>query len=341
MIRMLIKQNHQKEYLVLFGCLLFLLTACQDDKLDIPDTSRKITINGLITTDKLLNVRISKSAYLTDESSSEQVSLYSIDNAQVLIYQNNNVIDSLYFNEPLFDFSFYDNLYQNGNYVSKYIFPITGKEYKVIAKVPGMPEASSITTIPDLVRIERVDTSRIIVAEQNPSNVRLICNIEFIDPANETNYYLFNIYKNYKESGSMNSDNMGFLCNDPIVEEKLIGHTGSALSGDPIRGIAFTDKIINGQISDLTVTISCTDIGLPFWIDDPNYNGDGNHRKVIYFRLYSITEEYFKYIQTLNKYNKDYDNPLAKPELVYSNVTGGYGIFAGAAVSSDSIVFTY
>jgi hypothetical protein len=339
---MLIKQYHQKEYLVLFGFLLILLTACQDDKLDIPDTGRKITINGLITTDKLLNVRISKSAYLTDESSSEQVSLYSIDNAQVLIYQNNNVIDSLYFNEPWFDISFYDNLYQNGNYVSKYLFPITGKEYKVIAKVPGMPEASSITTIPDLVRIERLDTSRIIVANQfSKTNLCLKCNIEFTDPANETNYYLFNIYKNYKEFGSMNSDNMGFLCNDPIVEEKLIGHIGSALSGDPIRGIAYTDKLINGQKSDLTVTISCTDIGLPFWIDDPNYNGDGNHRKVIYFRLYSITEEYFKYIQTLNKYNKDYDNPLAKPELVYSNVTGGYGIFAGAEVSSDSIVFTY
>ncbi len=328
--------------LILFCLFLILFISCAKDNITIPDTGRKITINGLITTDKLLNISISKSAYLTDESSSEQVSLYSIDNAQVLIYQNNNVIDSLYFNEPSFDISFYLNLYQYGNYVSKYLFPIMGKEYKVIAKVTGMPEASSITTIPDLVKIEHVDTSRIIVANQfSKTNLCLKCNIEFTDPANETNYYLFNIYKNYKESGSMNSDNMGFLCNDPIVEEKLIGHEGNALSGDPIRGIAFTDKIINGQKSDLTVTISCTDIGLPFWIDDPNYNADGNHRKIIYFRLYSITEEYFKYIQTLNKYNKDYDNPLADPVLVYSNVTGGYGIFAGAAVSGDSIVFTY
>ena len=67
---------------------------------------------------------------------------------------------------PWVDISFYDNLYQNGNYVSRNLLPITGKEYKVIAKVPGMPEASSITTIPDLVRIEHVDTSRIIGADQ-------------------------------------------------------------------------------------------------------------------------------------------------------------------------------
>ena len=139
----------------------------------------------------------------------------------------------------------------------------------------------------------------------------------------------------------MNSENMDFLCNDAIVEEKLIGHEGGALSPNPIRGIAFSDKTINGQKSDLTITISCIAIGLPFWIDDPSYNKDGNHKKVIYFRLYSITEEYYKYIQTLNQYNKDYDNPLADPVQVYSNVTGGYGIFAGAAVSTDSIVFTY
>ena len=98
---MLIKQKYQKEYFVLFGCLLILLTACQDYKLDIPDTGRKITINGLITTDRLLNVRISKSAYLTYENSYEEDSLYSIDNAQVVIYQDNNVIDSLYFNDTL------------------------------------------------------------------------------------------------------------------------------------------------------------------------------------------------------------------------------------------------
>jgi hypothetical protein len=219
-----------------------------------------------------------------------------------------------------------------------------GKEYKVIVKVPGSQEASSITTIPDLVRIEHVDTSRIILSNVpyvSPTNLGLKCNIEFTDPANETNYYLFNIYKNFKESGSMNSDNMGFLCTDPIVEEKLIGHEGGALSGDPIRGIAFTDKIINGQKSNFTVTISCTDIGLPFWKDDFNNINHGNHKKAIYFRLYSITEEYFIYIQTLNQYNKSYDNPLSDPVLVYSNVTGGYGILGGAAVSSDSIVFTY
>jgi hypothetical protein len=66
-----------------------------------------------------------------------------------------------------------------------------------------------------------------------------------------------------------------------------------------------------------------------------------DHKKTIYLRLYSITEECFRYIQTLNLFEKDFGDPLTNPVQVFSNVTGGFGIFAGAAVSSDSIVFNY
>ena len=46
---------------------LLLFISCNDE-LGIPDTGRKIVINGLITTDSLLNVSIGKSAYITDSN---------------------------------------------------------------------------------------------------------------------------------------------------------------------------------------------------------------------------------------------------------------------------------
>jgi hypothetical protein len=322
----------------IFGCLI---SSCIKDNIIIPDTGSKITINGLITTNDLLNVRISRSIFITDvEGVLEQDSLISIDNAQVKIYQNNSFIDSLYYYALGTLSSFEGYLYQNGNYISKNLYPETGKEYKITAKAPGSQEASSITKIPNLVRIENVDTSRIIlenVPKVYPTNLGLKCIIEFTDPVNETNYYLLNAYRN----NPIFSDAMAFRCDDPIVEEKLISAQGGALSSNPIRGIAFSDKLINGKKTNITITICGNDIGLPFWTDDPEYNEDGNHKKTIFFRLYSITEDYFKYIQTLNLYQKSYDNPLSDPVLVYSNIKGGYGIFAGAAVSRDSIVFHY
>jgi hypothetical protein len=63
--------------------------------------------------------------------------------------------------------------------------------------------------------------------------------------------------------------------------------------------------------------------------------------KIVYLRLYNITEEYYQYIQTLNLFLKNYKNPLAEPTQVFSNINGGYGILGGAGVSTDSVIFRY
>ena len=307
-----------------------MFSACVKENIKIQDTTREIVINGLINSDNLLNVRISESALITDNSLSADTSLNTLINAEVCIYQNNTKIDSLYY---VYNANYDEqNVFLPGNYWSKSVFPLPGNEYKIVVKAPGFPDATATTTIPNPIKIERIDTSRIILPDSlsryMPSNVCLICNIEFTDPGNETNYYLFNIWK----TPGNGSYDMGFDCQDPIVEEKI-----PCIGSARLEGIAFTDKIINGQKYSLTVKIYGANIGKPFW------NGDSpdNHKKAIYFKLCSITKECFKYIQTLNQYNKDYDNPLANPVLVYSNVTGGYGIFTGAGVSTDSIVFNY
>jgi hypothetical protein len=204
------------------------------------------------------------------------------------------------------------------------VFPQPGKQYKVIAKARNLPEASATTIIPNLVRIEQVDTSRIILAPGSyiNSNEGIMCKIEFNDPADETDYYLFNIREMVNKDYASTNNNLEFSCEDPIVEEKLF-------SGIKNEGIAFSDKVINGQKHILTVIIKREVIG----------NFTSGEKQTICFRLYSITEEYFRYIQNLNLYSKKFGNPLAEPVMMYSNIMGGYGMFTGAAVSSDSIVF--
>ncbi|MCE5346381.1 MAG: DUF4249 domain-containing protein [Bacteroidales bacterium] len=285
--------------------------ACQDD-LNIPDTGRKIVINGLITTDSLLNVFINRSVFITTNSN---IYMSDLDNAEVCFYQNNAFIDSLHHFYKVFDGW---HVFHPGNYWSKSVFPLPGEEYKIVVKVPGLPDATATTTIPNLVKIERIDTSRIILASGNGPDFRMRYNIEFTDPANETNYYLFNLSNTFSKMLSCNP--FPFVSQDPIIEEILSRGTNY------VEALVFSDKIINGQKHSLTVT---TD----------GYNSGRNI--TTYFRLFSITEECFKYIQTLNLYFEKQGNPLSEPVTVYSNVTGGYGIFTGAAVSSDSIVVPY
>ena len=318
---------------VLFSIFLILFTTCQKENFNIPDTGRKIVINGLITTDNFLNTRISKSAYITDKSRPSYESLLSVNDAEVFSFRNSICIDSLYYNS-LWK-GYYDFMYKLSNYWSRSVFPLPGEEYEIVVKVPGLPDATAVTKIPELIRIENVDTSHIHIREDiwAPSNVRIICNIEFTDPGSEKNYYLFTILKRNPYYDFSFFGTIAFDSKDPVVEEKL---TGSVY---PLEGIVFSDKLINGQKYSLTVTVDGNTIGRPFYDDTPEDADD--HKKTIIFRLFSVTEEYYRYIKARNLCKENYGNPLAEPVLMPSNITGGYGIFSGAAVSSDSIVFQY
>lgn len=321
-------------YIVLFAFLLFLLTDCENDKINIPDTGRKLVINGLITTNSLFNVRISKSYFYNAHA---DVSFDSLNNARVFIYSNNICLDSLHLIKNYFP----DRFFYSSNYWSNKILPFSGEEYRIEVKAPGLPDAWASITVPNLVNIESVDTTRFLV-EPNPnypenSNVRFKCRINFSDPGNKVNYYLVRVSRFSRHEWWTENVDIRIISEDPLVEQKL------ALIGDEVYAIAFTDKVINGEKYGLQFNIDANEIGLPF--TDNRVKMDGIpiplYKTVIYFRLYSISEEYFWYIKTLNLYKKNFSNPLTEPVLMYSNIQNGYGIFAAAAVSSDSLVFDF
>jgi len=300
-----------KNQLFLIILVFILLPACQKDNPKVSDTGRKIVINGLITTDSLLNVFINKS---TSISSYDYVYNDDLESAEAYIYENNNKIDSLH--HLIKGWSQFD-VFHHGNYWSENLYPSPGKEYKIVVKVPGLPDATAVTTIPEPVRIEKIDTSRIVFPPRinNVFDFCMVYNIEFTDPGNETNYYLLNLSNKYDAIiASGGNDLIGFSSEDPIIEEKL-SYIG-------LGGLVFSDKMINGKKYNLTVTTNC------------RY---GSEKVTMHFRLLSITEECYKYIQTLVLYVKKEGNPFFEPVTVYSNITGGYGIFTGASVSEYSV----
>ena len=305
-------------YFLLFAIYLLLQTACQPEQISLPDTGRKIVLNGLINSDSLIRVSVSKSIYVSD---SDGFAGKDLDNAEVYLYQDGLLIDSLKHDFKVSDWII---LCPFGNYYSKKVKPLPGKEYRIVAKIPGLPDVSVTTILPNPVKIEKVDTASIWLAPYYQNALK--CNIQFADPLNETNYYLFEVF--YKICYQIPIYSRHFTCKDPVVEEYM--YDGEIMSGqEQLIGVVFSDKVINGKTYSLNLPIS----GNPY-----NYNGM-KLRRVIYFRLHSISENYYKYIRTLNLYNAKHGKPLSEPVQVFSNITGGYGIFASAAVSCDSLVF--
>ena len=310
------------KHLLLYSLFLLLVCACQKENVEIPDTGRKLVINGLITTDSLLSVRISNSNYIKDPkmwaSFSEFVS------ADVRFYRDNIILDSLHY-------LFQDNryvIYPTSNYKSDKIYPLPGNEYKINVKKLGFPDATAKTIIPRLVKIEKVDTLRTVVVPGYGRDFIMNCKIEFTDPADVKNYYLINIVT---KKSPLKREYMAFDCNDPVIEEEFVSNT---MVGKILKyGYAFSDKLLEGKKYSLNVSFD------GFYYRENPFNPTPKSSYTIFFRLYSITEDYFKFIQTLNLFNATYMNPLVEPVMVYTNVSGGYGIFAGAAVSTDSIIF--
>ncbi|MDF1547869.1 MAG: DUF4249 family protein, partial [Bacteroidales bacterium] len=253
------------------------------------------------------------------------------DNANVYIYQDDNCLDTLYHNYTYLSLQY---AYTIGNYWSKKVVPQPGKEYKIVVKAPGLPDAMSITQIPEMVKIEHVDTTWALVTNNNRTSGQLICHINFTDPPNKKNYYLLNISAKRPKHWPEEPDYpyVVFNCNDPVVEEKIIENP--LMEG--IDGIVFSDKTINGENYDLKLSVSDERYDESF-LNDPNFNFI-DYEKTTYFRLYTISEEYYKYLQSLILYYSKVGNPFTEPVHVFSNINGGYGIFAGAAVSCDSIV---
>ena len=321
--------------IILFALYLILTVACQEEKIKVPDIGRKIVINALITTDSLFSVSLTQSGPFADDYYQ-----YPEHRFDAKIYQNNILVDSLY-GFPHNDTDPNDFYLYKSDYGSKKITPLPGNEYKIMVNTAGLPEASATTKIPDLVRISFIDTVMSFVPPVTPLPLdqsfegKITCNVQFSDPPGEKNYYILMLYKRAYHIRHPSIEELSVDCKDPIIEEKFEG------------GVAFSDKIINGKKHEVAIPFGCIAFGYPFY-DDRDYTyGHGPTtigppiKKTFYFRLYSITEEFYKYIQTLNLYHKNIDNPLADPVLIYSNVNGGLGIFGGAAVSVDSLVYDY
>jgi hypothetical protein len=325
---------------IFFTVIMILSLACRNENLNIPDLGRKIVINGLITADSLLNLKVNKSAYYNAIWSPRDS---GPANANVRFYLNDQCLDTLHYiyNDFIFGDWWYNDLdfYYRSNYWSGKVRVLQGREYKLLVKASGMPDVSASIVIPNKVRIEEMDTSRLIMPPDpyHPDHnwARLLCNLKFTDPANEPNYYMVSVSR--KPGNGQFPSYIWFDSHDIIVEEKLSNENG-------IYVIAFSDKAINGIKYSLQILLDTDLFGMPFWDDRSRDNGipdPNDHKKTIYIKLFSITNEYFRFLHTINLYKKNFEDPLSEPVMIYSNIEGGLGILGGASVSCDSLVFVY
>ena len=283
--------------------VLTALIACEKTVyIDIPDKGRKITVNSLFNPDSLLKVSVSKSCYILDND------IQAIENATVEIYENGSLIKTLpYLN--------------NGWYKSTLQKPTSGDAYKIKVTVPGMGTAETESYIPPKTNIISIDTALVTrIDDEGYKREYLEFRVKFKDNPDENNYYLLapmqiEIYTYHDhEEDTIITDTIQYIryfeSNDPSVVEYLWG-----------KGLLFNDNLFNGNTYEFV-----------FSTEKYFYVGAS-----ICIKLYSISEDYFKYLATCDKQLEAKWDPFMEKISVYNNVKGGVGIFGGYSLATDTI----
>lgn len=293
--------------ILLYSVFLISCTFCTKViEIDIPSHDPALVVNSLFTDGQRIRVHLSKTASAFDYSTP------TVENGLVRLFCNDEEIETLIFN--------------NGYYYSD-VEALQKEEYSLIVSVPGMEDVSSEDSIPERTLIESyVHRDSVMMNDNNYPVMQL--ELGFTDKSGR-DFYELSIAADYYVAGFNYRHNVGFkYSTDPVL-------VSTGLLDYYAESIVFTDELFDGEQ---------TSIKANYWIQTgemPLIGGGPEYGYILFVSLRSISESYYNYIrkQIIYRYNLESNifTGLPDPVQMYSNITGGYGIFAGYSSDNKTI----
>jgi len=280
--------------------IISILTSFQSCKkvieIDLPLSDSKVVVNSFFTDNSQIKVHLSKSIGVLDNQ------IPDCNDATVLLLNDNVIIDTFYV--------------ARGYYYS-HLKADRGKEYSLIITVPDMDSVLCGDFIPEKTIIQSYTFTDSVMTDEDGFSINEL-QLDFTDLTGP-NYYEVELSAESVSQNQINKLGVWFKKNsDPIIIS-----TG-LLDYNP-KTLIFTDKMFDGKSCSVKVYFAVQTVVSEYTL------------KII-FR--SISESYFNYKEKQFAYlfslESDIFSGMSEPIQLYSNITGGYGIFAG--YSSDEKV---
>ncbi len=312
-------RNNNRDFLFLFllFSFLFLYSCTKTVSIDIPDIKKKSTLFSLVGNGNQIQVRIGKSygilEYAPEYSQGGQN--YSC-NSVIALSVNGNYIENL----SKIDECYYTSI----NYIPK-----TNDVIDIVAFVNNSDTLISTTTVPEPVALTSAQLLDSAFIDQDGAYNSQVT-IGFKDDPDQENYYevYFMIHCNDSISGKGEYYGMYYYnSKSPIIINEDI------LDYEP-RSIVFSDELFNGDKTEIPISFIYPNI-------DENLceNQDSSLVLIVYFL--NISKEYYLYRKSLYKHlfaqHANILNGTIEPVNMYSNVSGGYGIFAGYSLYTEKL----
>lgn len=274
--------------------------------IDIPETDRKIVVNGLISPEFPVAVNLSKSLTVLEEDE-----FVFLQNAVVQLFENQTPVGTL-------------TADTGGIYRLPEFFPGVGKSYKLTVDYPGLTSIEAETTVPEKVEITGWDTVSVINDWQLPE---LKLQVRFLDPAGIQNLYGFSVTLTYKEFDFITMRPTGRWITQPAFvsedDDRFLQDESHQYGGK----LYFEDLVFDGQTKTMNVRL-------------PDYKYLISDTIRVDINLEQVDRSFYRYVVSSEAYQRSRNNPFSEPVQVYTNVTGGFGIFSSFSSSSRFFLIT-
>ncbi len=286
--------------------------------IELPERDSQLTLNCLFNSSENMKVTVHAS-----KGTLEAGELEVVRNATVTVTGTDGTIETV--KTTIFD---------PKNFAEYYTFsflPKSGVNYTITASAPGFKNVQSIGSIPEATEIIAVDTATVINKGFEEGQI----NITFRDPAEKGNSYEFKFYALVYNIDTMD----GQFVFEPITQElyAYFSDVNDFFGGDG-NELLVTDELFNGR--EYTQRVNY-DFQLPY-LESDTFDTAG-FEPALFLSAYLITEmrtlseDYFLFQSTYNKYLFSSGDPFAQPVQVYGNIENGFGIFAGYNSTFDTL----
>ncbi len=296
-------------------CLVIQLSSCiKELDVTIPSIPQKVVINSLFCPDSILKIHVSLSEGVENE-------IQIVENAQIRLYENDIFLQNV-------------SYLSKGWYSSNY-HPKAGMKYKIEINVEGFDMVTAESSIPENASILSFTCDLIENLNQN-SPANSLTKLVFDDVGLDKNYYEFSTFV------LIPGDNIvEFMEIGSAIQTDLSLKLDSDLEFNP-KTFYFSDELFHN--SEKTLLLN----GLGWTNINPVNNEIENGIFSALFKI--LSSEYYNFRKSWTKhvYNQNTDihndNPIVllfkgDPIEMYTNVNGGYGIFAGYNQQSKEVTY--
>ncbi|MCR9102631.1 MAG: DUF4249 domain-containing protein [bacterium] len=280
--------------------------------LDLPldeENTQELVLSCFFTSDEL-------EAHLTKFRSVLQPEIIPEEDAIIELWQRDQIVDTLSYQG-------------NGSYLYTGPNLISGELYQLTVKTDYHEVQASAILPPAKVEI---DHATYFFVESADGNEYIDIHLHFSDLGSQKNYYEFVILNPFYDE-LKDSTHLSYL-HDIAIPDAVLNREGDLVYAP--SSFVFSDELINGGPYEMQLRFEHSSVSSNRWIKGKYRNNQSEY----YLIFRTVSEDYYRFRKSWfrHRYNQSTDNQFdnelqllfgAEPFTLFSNVSNGFGIFAG------------